>query len=84
MKNDKEHKAVTCCKDALRLIRLIEKTFLNQTDDQYPGQTLYEQMNALFGCKQGRMTLEQYYSIFNTRADVGRSVGVKYLHPGMQ
>ena len=66
------------------MIRLIEKTVLNQTDDQYPGQTLYEQMHALFGCKQGRMTLEQYYSIFNTRADVGLYVGVKHLHPGMK
>ena len=50
--------------DPLSLIDMIEKTVLAQTEDQYP----FAHQNVL--------TNDQWYEKFNTKVDVGYTIGV--------
>lgn len=80
LKQDTTWDAVSKAYDPLALYRLIEKTILAQTDDQYVFATVYDQQLALYGFHQGKLTSAQYYEKFNTKVDVGESIGVSHAH----
>jgi hypothetical protein len=80
MKHDPEWAMTTKSFDPLLLMKLIEKTILAQTDDQYPYATVYDLEVALFGIQQNELKNEQWYTKFNTRIDVGDAIGVTRYH----
>ena len=81
MKQDADWEVTSKLYDLLVLIRLIEKTILAQTGDQYPFATVYNQEVALLGFHQNMLTNEQWYEHFNTKVDIGTAIGVAKLHP---
>ena len=80
MKHDPDYAVTINDCDPLALKRLIQKTVLAQSDDQYPFQTIYEQMCALLGFQQGTLTNDQFYEKWNTKCDVAKAVGVTMVH----
>lgn len=80
MKQDTDWAAVSAAYDPLTLFRLIEKTVLAQTEDQYPFATVYNQEIAFYSFKQDNMTNPQWYERFNTRYDIGAAIGVTRQH----
>ena len=69
--------------DPLTLYRIIEKTILALTGDQYPFATLYDQEMSFYGYRQGNMTNSGYYDRFNTQVDVGKAIGVTRQHKSL-
>ena len=80
MKQDTDWDSVSKSYDPLKLYRLIEKTILAQTEDQYPFATVYEQEFAFYSFRQDSLTNPQWYERFNTKVDVGTSIGVTRQH----
>ncbi len=80
MKHDPDWTSTSESYDPLTLLKLIEKTILAQTEDQYPFATVYEQECALYSFSQQVMTNEQWYERFNTKVDVGTAIGVTRQH----
>jgi hypothetical protein len=80
MKHDPDWTSASESYDPLTLLRLIEKTILAQTEDQYPYATVYEQECALYSFQQNALTNEQWYERFNTKIDVGSAIGVTRQH----
>ena len=80
MKHDADWDTTSQSYDPLTLYRLIEKTILGQTEDQYPFATVYEQECALYSFGQNQLTNEQWYERFNTKIDVGTAIGVTRQH----
>jgi hypothetical protein len=80
MKHDVDWIPASESYDPLTLFKLIEKTILAQTEDQYPYATLYEQECTLYSFNQNTLTNEQWYERFNTRIDVGSAIGVTRQH----
>ena len=66
--------------DPLQLISTIEKTVLEQTEDQYPFAVAYEQELSLYGFHRNTMTNNQCYDWFNAKVDVVTSIGVTRQH----
>jgi hypothetical protein len=69
--------------DPLTLYRLIEKTVLAQTDDQYPPfATVYNQQEllAFYSFRQESLSNPQRYERFNTKVDAGDVIGVTRQH----
>jgi uncharacterized protein YodC (DUF2158 family) len=80
MKQDNDWLTVSTSYDPLALYRLIEKTTLAQTEDQYPFATVYAQELAFYSLKQDSLTNPQWYERFNTKVDVGAAIGVTHQH----
>ena len=81
MKHDATWSAVSLSFDPLKLFKLIEKTTLAQSDDAYPCATVYNHIQSVYGLQQGSSTNADYhYDIFNTKKDVGESLGVTHEH----
>lgn len=80
MKHDPQWLTASESYDPLTLFRIIEKTILAQTEDQYPYATVYEQECSLYSFQQNILTNEQWYERFNTRIDVGTAIGVTRQH----
>ena len=80
MKQDADWTTVSTSYDPLTLFRLIEKTVLAQTEDQYPFATVYDQEHAFYSFRQETLTNPQWYEKFNTRVDVGEAIGVTRQH----
>jgi hypothetical protein len=80
MKHDPDWTTTSESYDPLTLLKLIEKTVLAQTEDQYPFATVYEQECALYSFSQQNLTNEQWYERFNTKIDVGSAIGVTRQH----
>jgi hypothetical protein len=80
MKQNIDYKTVSTSYDPLLLYRLVEKTILAQTEDQYPFATVYEQEASFYSFRQERMTNPQWYDRFNTKVDVGEAIGVTRQH----
>ena len=57
--------------DLLTLYRLIKKTVLVQTEDQYPFATVYNQELGFYAFKQDNLYNPKWYKRFNTKVDVG-------------
>jgi hypothetical protein len=84
MKQDSDWVNVSTSYDPLQLYRLIEKTILAQTEDQYPFATVYDQEMALYSFRQEKMTNAQWYERFNTKVDVADAIGVSREHKVLQ
>ena len=80
MKQDADWTTVSTSYDPLQLYRLIEKTVLAQTEDQYPFATVYDQEVALYSFRQERLSNAQWYERFNTKVDVANAIGVTRQH----
>jgi hypothetical protein len=80
MKQDTDWNTVSTSYDPLTLYRLIEKTVLAQTEDQYPFATVYDQEAAFYAYRQESLSNAQYYERFNTKIDVGDAIGVTHQH----
>ena len=81
MKQDLDWVTVSVSYDPLTLYRLIEKTILAQTEDQYPFATVYEQELSFYSFRQAdSMSNPQWYERFNTKVDVGDAIGVTRQH----
>jgi hypothetical protein len=80
MKQDMDWTPVSISYDPLPLYRLIEKTILAQTEDQYPFATVYDQELAFYSFRQETLTNPQWYERFNTKVDVGEAIGMMRQH----
>jgi hypothetical protein len=76
MKQDTDWNTVIISYDPLTLYRLIERTVLAQTEDQYPFATVYDQELSFYSFKQDNLSNPQWYERFNTKVDVSGSIGV--------
>jgi hypothetical protein len=84
MKQDTDWIAVSTSFDPQTLYRLIEKTTLAQTEDQYPFATVYEQETAFYLFQQNcSLTNPQWYERFNTKIDVGEAIGITRQHKAL-
>jgi hypothetical protein len=84
MKQDIDWGSVSISYDPLTLYRLIEKTILAQTEDQYPFATVYDQELSFYSFRQpDNMNNPQYYERFNTKVDVGEAIGVTRQHKSL-
>jgi hypothetical protein len=79
-KHDPEWVPASESYDPLTLFRLIERTILAQTEDQYPYATVYDQECALYDFSQNQLSNEQWYERFNTKINVGSAIGVTRQH----
>ena len=61
MKQDIDWNSVSTSYDPLALYRLIEKTILAQTEDQYPFATVYDQELAFYSFRQDSLSNPQWY-----------------------
>ena len=77
---DNDWNTVSASFDPLQLYRLIEKTILAQTEDQYPFATVYDQEVTMYNFRQESMNNAQWYEKFNTKVDVANAVGVTRQH----
>jgi hypothetical protein len=66
--------------DPLTLYRLIKRTVLANTYDQYPFATVYDQELVLYLFKQESLSNMQWYERFNTKVDVGDAIAVIRHH----
>jgi hypothetical protein len=80
MKHDPDWHLTSESYDPLMLFKLIEKTVLTQTEDQYPYANVYEQECGLYSFSQNVLSNEQWYERFNTKVDVGAAIGVTRQH----
>jgi hypothetical protein len=80
MKQDADWNTVSISYDPLTLYRLIERTVLAQTEDQYPFATVYDQELSFYSFKQENMSNPQWYERFNTKVDVSGAIGVTRQH----
>jgi hypothetical protein len=80
MKQDTDWNTLSTSYDPLTLFRLIEKTVLAQTEDQYLFATVYDQELAFYSFKQESLSNPQWYERFNTKVDVGDAIGVTRQH----
>jgi hypothetical protein len=84
MKQDIDWNVVSVSYDPLTLYRLIEKTVLAQTEDQYPFATVYDQEQSFYSFRQAdNMSNPQWYERFNTKVDVGEAIGVTRQHKAL-
>ena len=70
MKQDTEWNVVSTSYEPLTFYRLIEKTVLGQTEDQYPFATVYNQELGFYAFRQENLSNPQCYERFNTKVDV--------------
>jgi hypothetical protein len=80
LKQDTDWTTVSTSYNPLTLYRLIEKTTLAQTEDQYPFATVYDQEQAFYAFRQDTLSNAQWYERFNTKVDVGAAIGVTRQH----
>jgi Reverse transcriptase (RNA-dependent DNA polymerase) len=80
MKCDTDYTTIIASNDPLRLKTLIERAIISQSENKYPYATLYEQEVGLFGFQQNLMTDDQWHERFNTKVDIGNSLGVTREH----
>jgi hypothetical protein len=80
MKQDTDWNTVSISYDPLTLYRLIERTLLAQTEDQYPFATVYDQELSFYLFKQDNLSNPQWYERFNTKFDVSGAIRVTLQH----
>jgi hypothetical protein len=84
MKQDTHWGMVSVSYNPLTLYRLIQKTILAQTEDQYPFATVYEQELSFYSfCQENMNSNPQWYERFNTKVDVGDAIGVTRQHKSL-
>ena len=83
MKQDISWDTVRASYNPIVLYKLITKTVLAQTEDQYPIKTVYDQMVSLFRFRQGKMSDAQWHERFHTIVEIAKSLGVSFQHDGL-
>jgi hypothetical protein len=76
MKQDTDWNMTSMSYNPLELYRLIEKTTLAQTEDQYLFATVYDQELNFYSFRQETMSKPQWYEKINTKVDVGSAIGI--------
>jgi hypothetical protein len=82
MNQDTDWNTVSISYDPLTLYRLIERTVLAQTEDQYMFATVYDQ-ELSYSFKQDNLSNPQWYERFNTKVDVSGAIGVTRQHKAL-
>jgi hypothetical protein len=80
MKQDTDCVVVSTSNDPLTLYRLIERTTLAQTKDQYQFATVHDQYLSFYLFKQETLSNLQWYERFNTKVDVSEAIGGTRQH----
>jgi hypothetical protein len=84
MKQDADWQAVSDFYDPLRLLKLIEKFILKQSDNQHKIGIIIKQLKLLLAYWQDDgVTNASYYSRFKTRVDVAEHIGVSFYNPDL-
>ncbi len=85
MKQDAVWQVVSDSYNPLKLLKLIEKIILKQSDNQYKIAIIMEQLKLLLAyCQDDGVTNAAYYDQFKTRVDVAEHIGVSFnntTHP---
>ncbi len=82
MKQDATWQTVSDSYDPLKLLKLIEKYILKQSDNQYKIGIVIEQLKLLLTYRQDDgVTNTAYYDRFKTRVDVAEHIGVSFDNP---
>ena len=82
LKQDSDWQIVSDSYDPLKLLNLIEKYILKQSDNQYKIGIVIEQLKLLHTYRQDDgMTNAAYYNRFKTRIDVAEHIGVSFDNP---
>ncbi len=84
MQHDADWEPTSLSYDPLVLMKLIEKTILSQTEDQYPFATVYDQLRSIVDFNQNTLLNNDYYDKLNTKVDVADAIGVEFQHPVLQ
>ncbi len=75
LKQDSDWQTVSDSNNSLKLLKLIEKYILKQSDNQYKIGVVIEQLKLLLTYRQdGGMTNVAYYNRFKTRVDVAEHI----------
>ena len=75
LKQDSDWQTVSDSNNSLKLLKLIEKYILKQSDNQYKIGIVIEQLKLLLTYRQdGGMTNVAYYNRFKTRVDVAEHI----------
>ena len=83
MMQDPDWEAVLKSSDILGLQKLVEKTILGQTADQYPFCSIYDEELSLYSIAQGSMTNSVWHERFCTKINVGIAMGVTRRHKAL-
>jgi hypothetical protein len=84
MKQDADWQAASDSYDPLKLLKLIEKSILKQSDNQYKIGIIIKQLKLLLNYRQeDGVTNAVYYDQFKTRVDVAEHIGVSFDNPTM-
>jgi hypothetical protein len=81
MKQETDCNTVSISYDPLTLYRLIERTVLTQTEDQYPFATVHKQELSFYLFKQDNLSNLQWYERFNTKVDERSPRGLICIPP---
>jgi len=82
MKQDSNWQTVSDSYDPLKLLKLIEKYILMQSDNQYKIGIVIEQLKLLLTYRQDDgVTNTAYYDRFKSRVDVAEHIGVSFDNP---
>jgi hypothetical protein len=84
MKQDADWQAVSDFYDPLRLLKLIKKFILKQSDNQYKIGIVIKQLKLLLAYRQDDgVSNALYYDLFKTRVDVAEHIGVSFDSPDL-
>ncbi len=82
MKQDADWQIVSDSYNPLKLLKLIEKIILKQSDNQYKIAIIMEQLKLLLAyCQDDGVRNAAYYDQFKTRVDVAERIGVSFDNP---
>jgi hypothetical protein len=82
MKQDVDRQAVSDSYNPLKLLKLIEKFILKQSNNQYKIGIIIEQLKLLLVYWQDDGVMNAaYYNQFKTRVDVMENIGVSFDNP---
>jgi hypothetical protein len=80
LKEDNDWEDIAANYDPIRLLNLIEKYILKQTESHYPYLAVQEEMQIMLNLSQGEdMAIGAYYKKFNTRVAIADCVGCAFV-----
>jgi hypothetical protein len=80
VKQDTDWAIVITSYNHFMLYRLIGRSVMSQTEDQYPFATVHDQELSFYSFKQESLSNPRWYERFNTNVDVGEAIGVTRQH----
>jgi hypothetical protein len=81
MKCDNDYTDCMAPSNPLQLKALIERTIISQSANKYTFAVLYELEVGLLGVQQNKVSVNQWLEWFNTKVDIGDTLGVNQDHP---